>query len=83
METGHLYHLARVAARQGSIKVAAAHMVFAARSAAPGESSFISPQSVQHIEPMVGRACLDALVAFVIPEKVGSNPSISTVHSRF
>lgn len=70
METAHLFHLARIAAREGSIKVAAAHMVFANRSAAPGDDGFISPQLVESTEPLVGQACLDALVAFDIPEAV-------------
>lgn len=75
METGHLFHLARiakpsVAAKKGKITVAACHMVFAARYNQPGESGFISPEAVALAEPIAGKACLDALISMKIEEQV-------------
>lgn len=71
MESGHLFHLASIAkpcpaSKRGTIKASAAHMVFAGRTVIAGESSFISPETVAQIEPIVGKACLDALVEFEI-----------------
>lgn len=41
-------------------------MVFAGRV----EQDFIDPELVAELEPKVGRACLDAIVAFPIAEEV-------------
>lgn len=41
-------------------------MVFAGRL----EGDFIDPDVVTKLEPIVGRACLDAVIAFEIPDNV-------------
>lgn len=69
METAHLFHLAHIAApAKGRIFSAAAHMIFAGRTSAGHE--FIDPAQVARLEPIVGRACLDAVIAFEIPDEV-------------
>lgn len=69
METAHLFHLAHIAApAKGKISAAAAHMVFASRN---GEGhTFIDPAQVEELEPIAGRACLDAVIAFEIADEV-------------
>lgn len=52
------------------IRAAAAQMVFAARTS----QDFITPQKVVEIEAWTGRAVLEALIAFEIPNEV-SRPS--------
>lgn len=75
METAHLFHLAHIA-RQGKISAAATHLIFAGR--VDEQHSFIDPDALERLEPIVGRACLDALVAFEIP--VGNlHPDIDSV----
>jgi uridine phosphorylase len=46
-------------------------MVFAGRV----EGEFIDPSVVAVLEPAVGKACLDAVIAFEIPEKVSTVPA--------
>ena len=53
------------------IRAAAAQMVFAARKS----KDFITPQKVAEIEAWTGRAVLEALVAFEIPDEV-SGPCV-------
>jgi uridine phosphorylase len=68
METAHLFHLAKISTLKGKISAAATHMVFAGRT---GDGhSFIDPEVVETLEPAVGRACLDAIIAFEIKEDV-------------
>ena len=79
METAHLFHLAKIhrpTASRGSISVAAVHMNFAHRVG--GESTFIDPGLLEELEPLVGRACLDAIIAFPLtlaekPARVNGN----------
>lgn len=42
-------------------------MIFADRV----EQNFIDPLVVAELEPKVGRACLDAIISFPIPDEVG------------
>jgi hypothetical protein len=70
METGHLLHLASIVSPTLPIRAAAVHAVFAGRAKEGGQGDFIDPKRVASLEPRVGRACLDALVAFNIPEDV-------------
>lgn len=72
METAHLFHLARISRMKGNISAAAAHMIFASRTMEAGGVSFIDPAVVSRLEPLVGRACLDAVIAFDIPSEVRS-----------
>lgn len=70
METAQLLHLASIhrpdpAKDKGPIIVAACHMVFAGRFAT-GESSFIDPETVAKLEPVVGRACLETAAGFTL-----------------
>ncbi|GAA5996018.1 hypothetical protein JCM5350_000537 [Sporobolomyces pararoseus] len=68
METGHLLHLASVVSPTLPIRAAAVHAVFAGRAKEGGQGDFIDPKRVASLEPRVGKACLDALVAFDIPQ---------------
>ncbi|KAM0751293.1 purine and uridine phosphorylase [Meredithblackwellia eburnea MCA 4105] len=80
METGHLYHLASIASpSKGHIAAVSCHMIFASRVPPHGhghgedvvqqlEQSFITPQQVEQLEPVAGRACLEAVVGYPIPE---------------
>ncbi|GAA5897228.1 nucleoside phosphorylase [Sporobolomyces salmoneus] len=69
METAHLLHLASIASPSLPIAAAAVHMVFAGRAKEGGQGDFIDPKRVASLEPRVGKACLDALVAWDIPEE--------------
>ncbi|GAA6063650.1 hypothetical protein JCM10212_007050 [Sporobolomyces blumeae] len=74
METAHLLHLATRAkpldsTRGPSIRAAAVHMVFAGRASSGEQGDFIDPDRVAVLEPKVGRACLDALVAWKIDDR--------------
>jgi len=66
MESAHLLHCARIAVPHGElgkIHAAACHMVFAGRKTG-GEGTFIDPALVEKLEPVVGKACLDAVIGF-------------------
>jgi len=76
METGHLLHLASIVSPTLPIRAAAVHAVFAGRAKEGGQGDFIDPKRVASLEPRVGRACLDALVAFDIPEDVSTFPEL-------
>ncbi|SCZ88970.1 BZ3500_MvSof-1268-A1-R1_Chr1-1g00864 [Microbotryum saponariae] len=68
METAHLFHLAHIAtSKKGKIHVAASHMIFTGRT---GQSAgaFIDGDLVERLEPITGRAALEALIAFEIKE---------------
>jgi uridine phosphorylase len=58
MEAAQLFHLASCANPGYEIRAAAAMMIFADRKA----NSFILPETVRVVEPLFGRAVLDALV---------------------
>lgn len=59
------FHLAHIG-RGAHIAAAACHMVFAGRLG----GDFIDPALVAELEPKVGRACLDAIIAFPISAEV-------------
>lgn len=66
MESAHLLHCARIAVPHGNIgkiHAAACHMVFAGRKTGGG-GTFIDPADVERLEPLVGQACLDAVIGF-------------------
>ena len=80
METEHLFYLASIhrpnaALSRGPIRAAAVHMTFANRFAS-GPDSFIDPDVTRRLEPVVGKACLDALVA---TEIASSHPEADAV----
>lgn len=79
METEHLFYLASIhrpnpALNRGPIRAAAVHMTFANRFASG--LNFIDPDVTKKLEPLVGRACLDALVA---TEIVSPHPDVDAV----
>ncbi|KDE04326.1 hypothetical protein, variant [Microbotryum lychnidis-dioicae p1A1 Lamole] len=68
METAHLFHLAHIStSKKGKIHAAASHMIFTGRT---GQSAgaFIDGDLVERLEPITGRAALEALIAFEIKE---------------
>lgn len=78
MESAHLLHCARIAVphdKVGKIHAAACHMVFAGRKTG-GEGTFIDPEVVERLEPVVGRACLDAVIGFELGSVQGEEGSV-------
>lgn len=65
METSMLFHLAHCS-KAKKIKAAGCMQVFADRLA----NGFISPEIVSVLEPVVGRACLDALIQVEIENEM-------------
>ncbi|SCV71682.1 BQ2448_3270 [Microbotryum intermedium] len=64
METAHLFHFVHIAtSRKGKIHVAVSHMIFTSRT---GQSTraFIEIDWVERLEPLLGQAALNALIAF-------------------
>ncbi|KAI8970420.1 nucleoside phosphorylase domain-containing protein [Mycotypha africana] len=67
METSMLFHLARCARdTQRPIRAAGCMQVFADRLT----NSFIGPDAVKVLEPLVGKACLDALIKVKIEDEM-------------
>lgn len=73
METSMLFHLARCARDPTKpIKAAGCMQVFADRLA----NSFIRPEQVDKLEPVVGQACLDALIQVPIENEMKATGTV-------
>jgi uridine phosphorylase len=80
METSMLFHLARCARDPTKpIKAAGCMQVFADRI----KNAFITPEQVDILEPIVGQACLDALIQVEIEDEMSSLGTVwDPIHHR-